>query len=142
MPGNWVGLSCWCSLSLSSVVLLRYSFSKTLHFSFNPHTAFQMYANLATSSEKQTALLSANVVATEAISNVRTVASYCNEGKMLDRYGVELLKPKAKGTQYAIKLGLFVGIGQFCVLCSNAMCMYSLVISHIIYFLISFLVWR
>lgn len=34
---------------------------------------------MASSSKKREALLQANVVATEAISNVRTVASYVNE---------------------------------------------------------------
>lgn len=71
--------------------------------------------------DKHEAMLFANIVATEAISNVRTVASYVNEEKMIERYAVELLKPKAKSLRRSITLGLLIGIGQFAVMSVNAL---------------------
>lgn len=70
---------------------------------------------------KHEAMLSANIVATEAISNVRTVASYANEARMVDKYSVELLKPKAQSLRQSVNLGLLMGIGQFAVMSVNAL---------------------
>lgn len=81
-----------------------------------------MYSAVGSSGSKQGALLSANVIATEAISNIRTVAAYVKESVMVERYAVELRKPKESGFKYSAFLGLLTAVGQFGVMGANALC--------------------
>lgn len=81
----------------------------------------QMYAAMPSNTNKHKALLTANTVATEAISNIRTVASYVNETAMINKYTHELLKPREKAFRQAIVLGILVGFGQFATMSVNAL---------------------
>lgn len=80
-----------------------------------------MYSMMPANTNKHEALLAANIVATEAISNVRTVASYVNESRMVDKYSLELLKPKEKSLKQSLVMGLLLGLGQFAVMSVNAL---------------------
>jgi ABC transporter transmembrane region len=82
-----------------------------------------MYSMMAANDIKKDAILDANVIATEAISNIRTVASYINETKMVQKFVAELIKPKEKAIRYSVFLGLLTGAGQFAILGANALCM-------------------
>lgn len=85
-----------------------------------------MYAAMPGNTNKHLAMLTANTVATEAISNIRTVAAYVNEERMIDRYARELLKPREKAFRQAVILGTLVGLGQFATMGVNALGTFSL----------------
>ena len=57
--------------------------------------------------------LKANMLAGEAISNIRTIAAFCSEGKILELYGNELLEPSKFSFKRGQIAGLFFGISQF-----------------------------
>ncbi len=82
---------------------------------------YQIYTMIASSDKKRETLISANIVATEAISNIRTVAAYGNEPRMLQKYGNELVLLKGKPMKDAAMLGGLTGFGQFGVMASNAL---------------------
>lgn len=89
-----------------------------------------MYAAMPGNTNKHLAMLTANTVATEAISNIRTVAAYVNEERMIDRYARELLKPREKAFRQAVILGTLVGLGQFATMGVNALGTFSLSTTH------------
>ncbi|XP_044500941.1 ABC transporter B family member 2-like [Mangifera indica] len=59
------------------------------------------------------AYLKANMLAGEAVSNIRTVAAFCSEEKVLDLYARELVEPSRRSFTRGQIAGLFYGISQF-----------------------------
>ncbi|KAL9665367.1 hypothetical protein QQ045_020786 [Rhodiola kirilowii] len=59
------------------------------------------------------AYLKANMLAGEAVSNIRTVAAFCSEEKVLDLYQRELVEPSKRSFIRGQIAGLFYGISQF-----------------------------
>ncbi|KAK6934966.1 ABC transporter-like, ATP-binding domain [Dillenia turbinata] len=64
------------------------------------------------------AYLKANMLAGEAVSNIRTVAAFCAESKILDLYSRELVEPSRKAFVQGQIAGLFYGISQFFIFSS------------------------
>ncbi|KAG5524212.1 hypothetical protein RHGRI_031022 [Rhododendron griersonianum] len=59
------------------------------------------------------AYLKANMLAGEAVSNIRTVAAFCSEEKVLELYALELVEPSRRSFTRGQIAGLFYGISQF-----------------------------
>lgn len=59
------------------------------------------------------AYLKANMIAAEAVSNMRTVAAFCAEEKVVDLYSRELVEPSRRSFTRGQIAGLFYGISQF-----------------------------
>lgn len=59
------------------------------------------------------AYLKANMLAGEAVSNIRTVAAFCSEEKVLDLYGRELVEPSKRSFTRGQIAGIFYGVSQF-----------------------------
>ncbi|KAK1368231.1 Multidrug/pheromone exporter, MDR family, ABC transporter family [Heracleum sosnowskyi] len=59
------------------------------------------------------AYLKANMIAGEAVSNIRTVAAFCSEEKVLDLYGRELVEPSKRSFTRGQIAGIFYGVSQF-----------------------------
>ncbi|PIA58600.1 hypothetical protein AQUCO_00500497v1 [Aquilegia coerulea] len=59
------------------------------------------------------AYLKANMLAGEAVSNMRTVAAFCSEEKVIDLYARELEDPAKQSFRRGQIAGLFYGISQF-----------------------------
>lgn len=59
------------------------------------------------------AYLRANMLAAEAVSNIRTVTAFCSEDKVLDLYSRELIEPSKRSFKRGQAAGLFYGISQF-----------------------------
>ncbi|KAF7126723.1 hypothetical protein RHSIM_Rhsim11G0017900 [Rhododendron simsii] len=59
------------------------------------------------------AYLKANMLAGEAVSNIRTVAAFCSEEKVLELYAQELVEPSRRSFTRGQIAGLFYGISQF-----------------------------
>ncbi|PKI46864.1 hypothetical protein CRG98_032675 [Punica granatum] len=59
------------------------------------------------------AYLRANMLAGEAVSNIRTVAAFCAEDKVLDLYSRELIEPSRRSFSRGQMAGIFYGISQF-----------------------------
>ncbi|CAI0472890.1 unnamed protein product [Linum tenue] len=57
--------------------------------------------------------LKANMLAAEAVSNIRTVAAFCAEDKILDLYGHELVEPSKRSFARGQIAGICYGISQF-----------------------------
>ncbi|CAN0842913.1 ABC transporter B family member 2 [Linum grandiflorum] len=57
--------------------------------------------------------LKANMLAAEAVSNIRTVAAFCAEDKVLDLYGHELVEPSKRSFTRGQIAGICYGISQF-----------------------------
>lgn len=53
------------------------------------------------------------MLAGEAVSNIRTVAAFCSEDKVLDLYSAELIEPSRRSFTRGQIAGLFYGISQF-----------------------------
>ncbi|KAJ1395652.1 P-loop containing nucleoside triphosphate hydrolase [Sesbania bispinosa] len=64
------------------------------------------------------AYLKANMLAGEAVSNIRTVAAFCSEEKILDLYYNELIEPSKRSFQRGQIAGIFYGISQFFIFSS------------------------
>ncbi|KAK1378995.1 ABC transporter B family member 2-like [Heracleum sosnowskyi] len=59
------------------------------------------------------AYLKANMIVGEALSNIRTVAAFCSEEKVLDLYGRELVEPSKRSFTRGQIAGIFYGVSQF-----------------------------
>ncbi|XP_040989621.1 ABC transporter B family member 2-like [Juglans microcarpa x Juglans regia] len=70
------------------------------------------------------AYLKANMLATEAVSNVRTVAAFCAEEKILDLYARELVEPSRRSFVRGQIAGIFYGICQFFIFSSYGLALW------------------
>ncbi|KAK3041569.1 hypothetical protein RJ639_000703 [Escallonia herrerae] len=59
------------------------------------------------------AYLKANMLAGEAVSNIRTVAAFCSEEKVLDLYARELVEPSKSSFNRGQTAGILYGVSQF-----------------------------
>ncbi|KAF9689644.1 hypothetical protein SADUNF_Sadunf01G0113700 [Salix dunnii] len=70
------------------------------------------------------AYLKANMLAGEAVSNIRTVAAFCAETKILDLYARELVEPSRNSFTRGQIAGLFYGICQFFIFSSYGLALW------------------
>ncbi|OVA05874.1 ABC transporter [Macleaya cordata] len=59
------------------------------------------------------AYLKANMLAGEAVSNIRTIAAFCSEEKVINMYAYELKKPSESSFRRGQITGIFYGVAQF-----------------------------
>ncbi|KAJ7943849.1 ABC transporter B family-like protein [Quillaja saponaria] len=71
-----------------------------------------------------TAYLKANMLASEAVSNIRTVAAFCSEEKVLDLYAHELVEPSKRSFTRGQIAGIFYGISQFFIFSSYGLALW------------------
>ncbi|KAF7139245.1 hypothetical protein RHSIM_Rhsim07G0129100 [Rhododendron simsii] len=64
------------------------------------------------------AYLKANMLASESVSNIRTVIAFCSEEKVLDLYAQELVDPSRKSLTRGQIAGIFYGVTQFFIFSS------------------------
>ncbi|GLT91243.1 hypothetical protein SLE2022_091400 [Rubroshorea leprosula] len=70
------------------------------------------------------AYLKANMLAAEAVSNIRTVAAFCSEEKVLDLYAQELVEPSRRSFNRGQIAGIFYGISQFFIFSSYGLALW------------------
>ncbi|KAL4570475.1 hypothetical protein LXL04_026130 [Taraxacum kok-saghyz] len=70
------------------------------------------------------AYLKANMLAGEAVSNIRTVAAFCSENKVLDLYSRELVGPSKQSFNRGQIAGLFYGVSQFFIFSSYGLALW------------------
>ncbi|KAL2344233.1 hypothetical protein Fmac_005518 [Flemingia macrophylla] len=70
------------------------------------------------------AYLKANMLAGEAVSNIRTVAAFCAEQKVLDLYANELVEPSKRSLIRGQIAGIFYGISQFFIFSSYGLALW------------------
>ncbi|XP_056863647.1 ABC transporter B family member 2-like [Raphanus sativus] len=70
------------------------------------------------------AYLKANMLAGESVSNIRTVAAFCAEEKVLELYSKELLEPSKRSFRRGQIAGLFYGISQFFIFSSYGLALW------------------
>lgn len=70
------------------------------------------------------AYLKANMLAGEAVSNIRTVAAFCSEEKVLDLYRHELVEPSKRSFTRGQIAGIFYGISQFFIFSSYGLALW------------------
>ncbi|KAM4085347.1 hypothetical protein ACJW30_10G020400 [Castanea mollissima] len=70
------------------------------------------------------AYLKANMMAGEAVSNIRTVAAFCAENKILDLYARELVEPSRLSFSRGQIAGIFYGISQFFIFSSYGLALW------------------
>lgn len=70
------------------------------------------------------AYLKANMLAGEAVSNIRTVAAFCAEEKVLDLYARELVEPSKLSFTRGQIAGIFYGISQFFIFSSYGLALW------------------
>ncbi|KAI7994172.1 ABC transporter B family member 2 [Camellia lanceoleosa] len=63
-------------------------------------------------------LLKANMLAGEAVSNIRTVAAFCPEEEVLDLYARELVEPSRRSFTCGQIAGILYGVSQFLIFSS------------------------
>ncbi|XP_058084469.1 ABC transporter B family member 10-like [Magnolia sinica] len=68
--------------------------------------------------------LRANMLAAEAVSNIRTVAAFCSEQKVMDLYSHELEEPSKHSFRRGQIAGIFFGISQFFIFSSYALALW------------------
>ncbi|KAF7829207.1 ABC transporter B family member 2-like [Senna tora] len=71
-----------------------------------------------------TAYLKANMLAGEAVSNIRTVAAFCSEEKVLQLYANELVEPSNLSFKRGQIAGIFYGISQFFIFSSYGLALW------------------
>ncbi|PIA58612.1 hypothetical protein AQUCO_00500506v1 [Aquilegia coerulea] len=59
--------------------------------------------------------LKANQLAGEAVGNIRTVAAFCSEEKVIELYSRQLEKPSEQSFRRGQIAGIFYGAAQFCI---------------------------
>ncbi|TKY58541.1 ABC transporter B family member 2 [Spatholobus suberectus] len=74
------------------------------------------------------AYLKANMLAGEAVSNIRTVAAFCAEQKILDLYANELVEPSKRSFNRGQIAGVFYGISEFFIFSSYGLASYESVL--------------
>ncbi|KAJ9152445.1 hypothetical protein P3X46_026010 [Hevea brasiliensis] len=70
------------------------------------------------------AYLKANMLAGEAVSNIRTVAAFCAEEKVLDLYSRELVEPSQRSFTRGQIAGIFYGVSQFFIFSSYGLALW------------------
>ncbi|WZY97443.1 hypothetical protein YC2023_069772 [Brassica napus] len=70
------------------------------------------------------AYLKANMLAGEAISNIRTVAAFCAEDKVLELYSNELLEPSECSFRRGQTAGILYGVSQFFIFSSYGLALW------------------
>ncbi|KAF8114008.1 hypothetical protein N665_0043s0078 [Sinapis alba] len=70
------------------------------------------------------AYLKANMLAGESVSNIRTVAAFCAEEKILELYSRELLEPSKRSFRRGQTAGLLYGISQFFIFSSYGLALW------------------
>eukprot|EP00257_Ricinus_communis_P020658 XP_015579937.1 ABC transporter B family member 2 [Ricinus communis] len=70
------------------------------------------------------AYLKANMLAGEAVSNMRTVAAFCAEEKVLDLYSRELVEPSKRSFTRGQIAGIFYGVSQFFIFSSYGLALW------------------
>ncbi|CAA0396521.1 unnamed protein product [Arabidopsis thaliana] len=70
------------------------------------------------------AYLKANMLAGESVSNIRTVAAFCAEEKILELYSRELLEPSKSSFRRGQIAGLFYGVSQFFIFSSYGLALW------------------
>ncbi|GKU95779.1 hypothetical protein SLEP1_g9099 [Rubroshorea leprosula] len=70
------------------------------------------------------AYLKANMLASEAVSNIRTVAAFCAEEKVLDLYAKELVEPSQRSFNRGQIAGMFYGVSQFFIFSSYGLALW------------------
>lgn len=76
------------------------------------------------------AYLGANMLAGEAVGNIRTVAAFCAEQKVLDLYDRELLEPSKRAFKRGQIAGIFYGVSQFFIFSSYALALWYSLLNH------------
>lgn len=66
----------------------------------------------------------ASQVANDAVSNIRTVASFCAEKRMMETYETKCKAPKKSGMIQGIISGAGFGFSFFVLYCTYALCFY------------------
>lgn len=67
----------------------------------------------------------ASQVANDAVSSIRTVASFCAEGKVMDLYQQKCDGPKKNGVRLGLLSGAGFGFSFFFLYCINCVCFVS-----------------
>ncbi|XP_073312239.1 ABC transporter B family member 2-like isoform X2 [Primulina huaijiensis] len=70
------------------------------------------------------AYLKANMLAGEAVSNIRTVAAFCSEEKVIDLYARELVEPSRHSFRRGQAAGIFYGVSQFFIFSSYGLALW------------------
>ncbi|KAL7123626.1 hypothetical protein ACP275_01G117700 [Erythranthe tilingii] len=70
------------------------------------------------------AYLKANMLAGEAVSNIRTVAAFCSEEKVLDLYSRQLIEPSQSSFRRGQAAGIFYGVSQFFIFSSYGLALW------------------
>ncbi|GFS32600.1 P-glycoprotein 2 [Actinidia rufa] len=70
------------------------------------------------------AYLKANMLAGEAVSNIRTVAAFCSEEKVLDLYSQELVEPSRRSFTRGQIAGIYYGVSQFFIFSSYGLALW------------------
>ncbi|XP_009371200.2 ABC transporter B family member 2 [Pyrus x bretschneideri] len=70
------------------------------------------------------AYLKANMLAGEAVSNIRTVAAFCSEEKIIDLYARELVDPSRRSFTRGQIAGIFYGVSQFFIFSSYGLALW------------------
>lgn len=70
------------------------------------------------------AYLKANMLAGEAVSNIRTVAAFCSENKVLDLYSRELIEPSKRSFSRGQIAGILYGVSQFFIFSAYALALW------------------
>ncbi|XP_057425140.1 ABC transporter B family member 2-like [Lotus japonicus] len=70
------------------------------------------------------AYLKANMLAGEAVSNIRTVAAFCSEEKVVGLYANELVEPSKRSFKRGQIAGIFYGISQFFIFSSYGLALW------------------
>lgn len=70
------------------------------------------------------AYLKANMLAGEAASNIRTVAAFCSEEKVLNLYARELVEPSQISFRRGQIAGIFYGVSQFFIFSSYGLALW------------------
>ncbi|XP_042438125.1 ABC transporter B family member 2-like [Zingiber officinale] len=68
--------------------------------------------------------LKANMLAAEAVSNIRTVAAFCSEQKVIDLYLNELKEPSKRSFRRGQAAGIFFGVSQFFLFASYGLALW------------------
>ncbi|RID52957.1 hypothetical protein BRARA_G00386 [Brassica rapa] len=70
------------------------------------------------------AYLKANILAGEAVSNIRTVAAFCAEDKILELYSKELIEPSKRSFRRGQTAGILYGVSQFFIFSSYGLALW------------------
>lgn len=70
------------------------------------------------------AYLKANMLAGEAVSNIRTVAAFCSEEKVVNLYARELIEPSKSSFRRGQVAGILYGVSQFFIFSSYGLALW------------------